>query len=311
MLFFLAHLFLQFLVSSAIIPSLRRVIDLRSDAVTKPTDLMREQIFHAVVGDDVMGEDPTVNTLEAKAAIMFAKEKALWLPSGTMANLVATMTWFRQRDSSILLGEHSHMSLFEQGGISQIAGGIPRILPNEEDGTIDLNDIATSLRDPLSTKLVAIEDTHNYCGGRVLPTGYLDRLGELTREHAVPLHLDGARIWNAATATGLSLPEMVRGADSVAVSLSKGLGAPAGSMLLGPAPFIERARKFRKALGGGMRQVGVLAAAGLQALVDYEGGLLVADHSRTRRLATALSTIPGERYDSIQFNTILTTPFYP
>ena len=269
------------------------MIDLRSDAVTRPNIVMRTRMAEAVVGDDVLGEDPTVNELESKIAVSFAKESALFLPSGTQANLVATMTWCGQRDSSILLGEHSHMFLFEQSGISQIAGVLPRTLKNGDDGTMDLNDVTMSLRDPLITKLVAIEDTHNYCGGRVLPKGYLNRLSEITRDHGIPLHLDGARIWNAATASGLSLPEMVQGADSVVVSLSKGLGAPAGSMLLGSSPFIERARKFRKALGGGMRQVGILAAAGLQALMDYEEGLLIADHSRAKRLATALSTIPG------------------
>jgi len=269
------------------------MIDLRSDAVTRPNNVMRKRMSEAIVGDDVFGDDPSVNELESKIALSFAKESALFLPSGTQANLVATMTWCGQRDSSILLGEHSHMFLFEQSGISQIAGVLPRSLKNEEDGTIDLNDIATSLRDSLITNLVAIEDTHNYCGGRVLPMGYLNRLSELTRERAIPLHLDGARIWNAATATGRTLPEMVQGADSVVVSLSKGLGAPAGSMLLGPTSFIKRARKFRNALGGGMRQVGILAAAGLQALSDYEEGLLINDHSRAKHLATALAAIPG------------------
>ena len=261
------HLFLVS-AGATIIPSLRRVIDLRSDAVTKPTDLMREQIFHAVVGDDVMGEDPTVNALEAKAAIMFEKEQALWLPSGTMANLAATMTWCR-RDSYMVLGDSSHINLFEKNGISIIAGVIPQILPNQLDGTIDLQDMKqlmeTKQREGKPAALISIENTHNYCGGRVLPVGYLEQLSDLTQDLAIPLHLDGARIWNAAVASGRSLPELVSGVDSVSVSLSKGLGAPAGSLLLGSTEFIHRARKARKVLGGAMRQVGVIAAAGLQA----------------------------------------------
>ena len=220
------------------IPPLRRVVDLRSDAVTKPTDVMREQIFHAVVGDDVMGEDPTVNMLEAKAATMFAKEKALWLPSGTMANLAATMTWCR-RDSYMVLGDSSHINLFETNGMSIIAGVIPQTLPNQLDGTIDLQDMKQFIeekeREAEPTALISIENTHNYCGGRVLPAGYLEQLTVLAQDLAIPLHLDGARIWNAAVASGRSLPELVNGVDSVSVSLSKGLGAPAGDP---PSPLL-------------------------------------------------------------------------
>ena len=261
------HFFLQFVVSAAIIPSLRRAIDLRSDAVTKPTDLMREQIFHAVVGDDVMGEDPTVNELENKAALMFDKENALWLPSGTMANLAATMTWCR-RDSYMVLGDRSHINLFEKNGMSIIAGVIPQSLPEGKDGTINLQDMKQLLeinqREEQPT-LISIENTHNYCGGRMLPTDYLEQVSLLAQDLAIPLHLDGARIWHAAVATGRTLPELVHGMDSVSVSLCKGLGAPAGSLLLGSTEFIHRARKARKVLGGAMRQVGILAAAGLQA----------------------------------------------
>jgi len=281
----------------------RRVIDLRSDTITRPTPQMRAVMADAAVGDDVFGEDPTVNELEFKIAGMFQKEAALWLPSGTQANLAATLSWCGKRDTSVLLGDTSHMLLFEQGGIAQIAGVAPTVLKNEPDGTIALAAVETALAvsapgDAPKVHLVAVEDTHNYCGGRVLPAGYLRSLGQLAKDRGgIPVHLDGARVWNAATASGRKLSDMVVGADSVAVSLSKGLGAPAGSMLMGPADFVARARRFRKALGGGMRQVGVLAAAGLQAVHDYEGGLLLPDHARAKQLAAAIAQVPGFSVD--------------
>ena len=267
----------------------------------------------AVVGDDVFGEDPTVNELEFKIAGMFQKEAALWLPSGTQANLAATLSWCGKRDTSVLLGDTSHMLLFEQGGIAQIAGVAPTVLKNEPDGTIALSAVESALTVPMpgdapKVHLVTVEDTHNYCGGRVLPEGYLRALGQLAKDRGgLPVHLDGARVWNAAAASGRSLPEMVVGADSVAVSLSKGLGAPAGSMLMGPADFIARARRFRKALGGGMRQVGVLAAAGLQAVRDYESGLLLPDHARAKQLAAAIAHVPGFSVDigTVETNIVL------
>jgi threonine aldolase len=232
-----------------------RMVDLRSDSVTRPTEAMRSAMFNAEVGDDVLGDDPTVSLLESKLSLMFEKESALFFPSGTMSNLAATMSWCGKRGSEMILGDSSQMFVKEQGGISQLAGVLPRCLNNNQDGTISLGSIEKSIRQnnihfPV-TELVALEDTHNICGGRVLPKGYLEAVGTLTSSQNIKLHLDGARIWNAAIASQLSLSEIVKGTDSVTVSLSKGLGAPSGSLLLGPKDFIDRARRCRKVLGGG------------------------------------------------------------
>ena len=242
-----------------------RVVDLRSDTVTRPSSAMRTAMFEAEVGDDVFGDDPTVLKLESRMSQLFQKESALFFPSGTMSNLAATMSWCTKRGSEMILGDSSHMFLYEQGGVAQLAGVLPRCLQNELDGSIHLHSIEKAVRQnnihfPV-TELIALEDTHNYCGGRVLPKGYLESVGAYARSRDIAVHLDGARIWNAAAASQTPLHEIVKGADSVSVCLSKGLGAPAGSVLLGPSAFIERARRSRKALGGGMRQVGILASA--------------------------------------------------
>lgn len=289
----------------------RKVVDLRSDTVTRPNLAMRTAMFEAVVGDDVFGDDPTVHILEKKLAVMFEKESALFFPSGTMSNLAATMSWCGSRGSEMILGDSSHMFLYEQGGVSQIAGVLPRTISNQRDGTINLESIEKAVRQnnihfPV-TELIALEDTHNFCGGRVLPKGYLEAVSSFAKSRDIALHLDGARIWNAATTSKSSLAAATKGADSISVCLSKGLGAPSGSVLLGPKDFIERARRCRKALGGGMRQVGILAAAGLQAIADYEAGILVPDHHKARLLANAIAGISGfsVTLDAVETNIVL------
>ena len=291
--------------------STSRIVDLRSDTVTRPSAEMRRAMFEAEVGDDVFGDDPTVHMLENKLATMFGKEGALFFPSGTMSNLAATMSWCGKRGSEMILGDSSHMFLYEQGGVSQLAGVLPRTITNNRDGTIDLDSVEKAVRQnnihfPV-TELIAIEDTHNFCGGRVLPKGYLDSLSTIAKARDIAVHLDGARIWNAATATTSKLNEISRGADSISVCLSKGLGAPSGSILLGPRDFIEKARRCRKVLGGGMRQVGILAAAGLQAVADYEAGILLPDHNKATLLANAIACIPGfsVAVETVETNIIL------
>ena len=290
-----------------------RTIDLRSDTVTRPSEAMRKAMYEAEVGDDVFGDDPTVIALEKRVATMFDKEAALFFPSGTMSNLAATMCWCPGRGAEMILGQHSHMFLYEQGGAAQIAGVSPMALPNEADGTIELSVVERAIRaDNIHfprTSLIAIENTHNFCGGSVLPAGYVESLASLAkcRGLAIPVHMDGARIWNAATASRQPVAAITKGTDSISVCLSKGLGAPAGSLLVGPASLVAEARRVRKVLGGGMRQVGVLAAAGMVALNDFEGGILDKDHARARRIGELISDLPGIHVDvdSIQTNIVL------
>lgn len=292
------------------VPSTHK-IDLRSDTVTKPSNDMRTAMFNAEVGDDVFGDDPTVQLLEGRVSQLLQKESALFFPSGTMSNLAATMSWCGARGSEILLGDSSHMFLYEQGGVSQIGGVFPRTLPNAADGTIRLDMIESAIRGdnihfPV-TSLISVENTHNFCGGKILPIEYMSGLSQLAHGRNIPIHLDGARLWNAASALNQPISELVFGADSVSVCLSKGLGAPAGSLLVGSRAFMERARRVRKVLGGGMRQVGVLAAAGLVALDDFEAGMLSRDHERAKSLALALSSTPGFSVvvESVQTNILL------
>lgn len=285
-----------------------RMVDLRSDTVTRPTPVMRKAMFEAKVGDDVFGEDPTVNALEDRSAQLLGKEQALFLPTGTMSNLAAIMAWCGQRGSEMILGDSSHIHLFEQGGMAQIAGVAARTLPTAADGTMSLDAIEQAIRSSgnvhfPATELIAIENSHNWCGGRVLPTAFGAGLRGIADRCQVAVHLDGARIWNAAQASGASVASLAAGADSVSACLSKGLGAPAGSLLAGPAAFISRARRARKALGGGMRQAGVLAAAGMAALDDFAAGVLAADHRRAAALAQALAAVPGLLVDPLTVQT--------
>ena len=271
------------------------MIDLRSDTITIPTPEMREIIATAEVGDDVYGEDPSVNLLEAESANILGKEAGLFIPSGTMGNIVAILTHC-ERGSEIILGDKAHTFLYEVGGIAALGGIQAHILHNLKDGTISLDDIRGAIRkndihDP-PTRLITLENSHNRCGGAVLSSSYLQEVGEIAGKFQLKYHLDGARIFNAAVALDIDPAVLARPVDSIMFCLSKGLGAPVGSVLCGPADFILRARKNRKMLGGGMRQAGLIAAAGLYALENHLPKL-IDDHQRARNLADGLSKVGG------------------
>lgn len=272
-----------------------RYVDLRSDTVTQPTDAMRAAMAAAEVGDDVFGEDPTVNRLQEMAAALMAKEAALFVPSGTMGNLAAVLAHCNRGDE-VILGNKAHTFLFEAGGIAALGGVHPHPLPNRPDGTLDLGEIEAAIRpDDVhypTSRLIALENTHNRCGGVVLSTDYLKAAGELAHRNGLKLHIDGARVFNAAVASGVEACELAAPADSITFCLSKGLCAPVGSLLCGSNEFIAQARRIRKQLGGGMRQAGILAAAGIVAL-ETMVDRLADDHQRARRLAEGLRTIPG------------------
>ena len=263
----------------------------------------------AVVGDDVFGDDPTVKALERRVAELFKKEASLFFPTGTMSNLTAALVWCPGRGSEMIVGDNSHMFLFEQAGAAQFGGISPRTVVNNPDGTMDLAAIRAAIRDddvhePV-TRLICVEDTHNACGGRVLPISFLRELHVLSLEVGIPIHLDGARVWNACTAMGVGPDKIGELVDSLSVCLSKGLGAPAGSLLVGSADLIVKARRLRKALGGGMRQVGVLAAAGLKALDDFESGILAHDHRRAKQLAVGIKGLTAFLVDDTKVDTNL------
>lgn len=270
-------------------------IDLRSDTLTRPTPAMRRAMADAEVGDDVFGEDPTVRRLEAEAARRMGKDAALFVPSGTMANLVALLTHCGRGDEAIL-GDQSHVFYYEQGGSAALGGIHPRILPNAADGTLDPEAVEAAVRpdDPHfpRSRLVVLENTHNRCSGAPLEAAYVRRVAEAARRNGLRLHVDGARIFNAAVALGCPPAELADPADSVSFCLSKGLGAPAGSLLCGGTDFIARARRNRKLVGGGMRQAGVLAAAGRVALEEMTERL-VEDHRNAARLAEGLDGLEG------------------
>lgn len=270
-------------------------IDLRSDTVTKPTPEMREAMAEANVGDDVYRDDPTVNRLEELAAEMLGKQAALFVPSGTMGNLIALLVHC-QRGHEVILGKQSHIYLNEAGGMSALGGVQPCPIENQPDGTLAIDDILASIRTedmhhPI-TRLVCLENTQNICGGIPLTVEYTHQVGELARQNGLSLHVDGARIFNAATAQNVSVKELVAPADSVMFCLSKGLAAPIGSMLVGTSKFIKRARHIRKMLGGGMRQVGVVAAAGIISL-ERMTKRLSEDHARAKKLAAGLRQVRG------------------
>ncbi|HEY75813.1 MAG TPA: low-specificity L-threonine aldolase [Thermoflexia bacterium] len=281
-----------------------KIIDLRSDTVTHPTPEMREAMYRAEVGDDVFGEDPTVNQLEAMAAERMGKEAALFVASGTMGNLVALLTHCGRGDEAIV-GDQSHTFLFEQGGMAALGGITPRPIPNQPDGTLRLEDIETAIRPDNvhfpRTRLICLENTHNMCNGTPLTPEYTAEVARLARRHGLKVHLDGARVFNAAAALGVDVKELVREVDSVMFCLSKGLCAPVGSLLCGDADFIAEARRARKVVGGGMRQAGVLAAAGIVAL-EKMTQRLAEDHERARRLAKGLAQIPGIEVGPVHTN---------
>lgn len=277
------------------------MIDLHSDTVTKPTPEMREAMMNAEVGDDVSQEDPTMNLFEKRVATMFEKEAALFFPSGTMSNLAAILAWCPNRGSEMIVGDNSHMFLFEQGGAAQYGGVTTRTVPNLPDGTMDITEIRKAIRDDdihePATTLLCIENTHNACGGKVLPIAFLEDLHTIAKRNNIPIHMDGARIWNALTASKNNKKpyEIAKYVDSMSVCLSKGLGCPVGSLLIGTSNFIEKARRIRKGLGGGMRQVGILAAAGWIGIIDFKKGILMNDHIRLQRIVNEIDTMPTFR----------------
>lgn len=274
-----------------------KVSDFRSDTVTRPTPAMREAMARAEVGDDVLGDDPTVKALEAEVARILGKEAALYVPSGTMANAIALKAWM-QEGEEVLLEEKSHIYNFESGHPAVISRVMVRPLPSDR-GKIPLDVLREHLERrkrpnihrPVPT-LIALENTHNFHGGAVLPVDYHREVFELAREYGVRVHLDGARLWNAAVALGVPEVDIARYVDSVSVCFSKGLGAPVGSAVAGPAEFIARARRIRKVLGGGMRQAGIIAAGALHALRHHRE-LLADDHRRARKIAEAFQEISG------------------
>ncbi len=274
------------------------IVDLRSDTVTRPTPAMRRAMAEAEVGDDVYAEDPTVNRLQARAAEIFGREAALFFPSGSMANLTAIKTWTRPGTEVICEG-HAHIYLYEMAAVSAIAGCMPNTVPTEE-GVLTWDLIEPAIRPHIyyraQTSLIELENTHNMHGGTVYPPAIIDDICEHAHAAGIPVHLDGARIFNASVATDRSVGDITKKLDSVMFCLSKGLGAPVGSMLVGSRDFIEKARATRKLLGGGMRQAGVLAAAGLIALEESPKNLH-RDHENARYLAEGLARLPGVAID--------------
>jgi len=276
-----------------------KVIDLRSDTLTQPTQAMRDALAQAEVGDDVFDEDPSVHRLERLAAEKTGKQAALFVPSGTMGNLVALLTHC-QRGDSVLVGDRSHIFQHEVGGLSALGGILAHPLANEEDGTLPVDALEAAIHPPdihcPPTRLICLENTHNFCHGSPLSPAYMAAVGALAKRRGLLLHLDGARLFNAAEALGVTAAELAREADSVMFCLSKGLSAPVGSLLSGGEEFIRRARKWRKMVGGGMRQAGHLAAAGLVALRDMTARLKE-DRENARRLGQGLAAIPGIEID--------------
>ncbi|MBN1359935.1 MAG: low-specificity L-threonine aldolase [Sedimentisphaerales bacterium] len=285
-----------------------RIIDLRSDTVTQPSPEMREAIYRAELGDDVFREDPTVNRLEESAADRLGKEASLLVASGTMGNLASILTHCGRGDE-VILGDQAHTFYYEAGGISALGGIHPRTVANQPDGTLRLEDIEAAIRPGdvhfPRTRLICLENTHNRCGGTVLSAAYTDAVAELARRHDLAVHLDGARIFNAAIALGADVKELARGADSVSVCMSKGLAAPVGSLICGSKPFIAEARRVRKVLGGAMRQAGIIAAAGIVAfeqMIDR----IKEDHSNAARLAHGIASLKGLSIDlaTVQTNIV-------
>jgi len=285
------------------------MIDFRSDTVTRPTPEMRKAMAEAIVGDDVYEEDITIQLLESTIAQMFHKEAALFFPTGTMSNLTALLTWCPKRGSEFIVGDNSHMFLFEQAGAAQFGGISPRTVTNLSNGEMDLNEIKLSIRDDdihePSTQLICIENTHNACGGKVLSMEFMQNLKTFADSYNIPIHLDGARIWNALTYLNCKPHDISEKVSSLSVCLSKGLGAPIGSLLVGSKDFIKRARRIRKALGGGMRQVGILGAAGLQAIEDFKNNILLYDQKRAHKITYALHNLSSFKVrDDVQTNII-------
>jgi len=281
------------------------VIDLRSDTVTLPTEAMREAIFRAELGDDVFSEDPTINRLETMMAERTGMEAALLVVSGTMGNVTSVLTHCARGEEAIL-GDCSHIFINEAGGMSALGGIFPHTIPNQPDGTLRLEAIEAAIRaDNIHfprTRLICLENTHNRCYGAPLTPEYTAAVTALAKRRGLLVHLDGARIFNAAVALGVDCRELTRGCDSVNVCLSKGLAAPVGSVICGSRAFIARARRIRKMLGGGMRQAGIIAAAGIVALESMVDRL-AEDHANARRLAEGIAAIEGLATDPARVQT--------
>lgn len=281
------------------------VIDLRSDTVTHPTPAMREAMARAEVGDDVFGEDPTVQRLESMAAERLGKEAAVFVASGTMGNLVCLLSHCQRGDEAIV-GEEAHVLQYEVAGAAGVGGILLRAVPNAPHGMLDLDAVAATIRGENihfpRTAVICLENTQNRCGGGVITIEETNALADLARRHGIAIHLDGARIFNAAVALGVDAKELAADADSITFCLSKGLSAPVGSVVCGSAEFVARARKARKVLGGGMRQVGVIAAAGVVALEEMVERL-AEDHEHARLLAQGLAKAPGIRIDPARVQT--------
>lgn len=285
------------------------IVDLRSDTVTRPSEEMRRAMASAEVGDDVYGEDPTVNLLQKRAAEIFAKEAALFVPTGCMGNLICIKVW-THHGNEVLCEERSHVNLYELASMSAIAGCMPRAVRGAEDGILAWEQIHAAIRPKIyydsQTALLCLENTSNMAGGTVYPTDRIHEICDKAHAFGLRVHLDGARIFNAAVALKDDVARMTQKADSVMFCLSKGLGAPIGSMIVGSHEFIERARVYRKMFGGGMRQVGVIAAAGLIALEKSPSRLHV-DHENAKHLAKGIAKIPGLKINpaSVQTNIVI------
>ncbi len=280
------------------------LVDLRSDTVTRPTPAMRRAMAEAVVGDDVFREDPTVRRLEEAAAARTGKEAALFVPTGTMGNQIAVNVWTRP-GQEVILEERSHIFNYEMGTMAVFSGVLPRPIRGDA-GAPSAETVRKAIRPPVyyltQTGLIALENTHNMAGGTIFPVTDAETICALARAQRIPVHLDGARMFNAAVALGKTPAELARPFDSVMFCLSKGLGAPVGSLICGPAGFIEEALRVRKRLGGGMRQAGILAAAGLVAL-EENVERLAEDHAKARRLAEGIAAIPGLSIEAARVQT--------
>jgi threonine aldolase len=282
-----------------------KTIDLRSDTVTLPTPAMREAIYRAELGDDVFGEDPTTNRLEKLAAQRMGKEAALLVASGTMGNLVCLLTHCG-RGEEVILGDQSHTFIYEAGGMSALGGIHPHTIANQPDGTMRLEDIEAAIRgDDVHfprTRLICLENTHNRCNGSALTPQYTEAVAGLAKNRSLAVHLDGARIFNAAVALGVDVKELTRSVDSLSFCLSKGLAAPVGSVVCGSKKFIAQARRIRKVLGGGMRQSGIIAAAGIPAL-EQMVERIAEDHKNAGRLTEGIARIEGLSVDPAKTQT--------
>ena len=284
---------------------MNKIIDLRSDTVSLPTDEMREAIYRAELGDDVYGEDPTVNALEAKAAQIFGMESAVLVASGTMGNLVASLAQC-QRGDEVIVGNKSHLLLYEVANLA-VTGGIQiRPIENKDDGTFDLNELELVIRgDDIHvprTKMVVIENTHNRCSGAVIGLDHIKEISKLARSRDMKVHIDGARIFNAALALGVTPDKLVENADTITFCLSKGLSCPIGSIVCGSKETILEVRRNRKMLGGGMRQAGIFAAAGVVAL-DTMVDRMSEDHNNAKTLAQGIAEIDGLQVEPTMIKT--------